>query len=99
MTAPLVELTPKRSPNDTTPQPGALKPPVDPATLIHKSLAEAPDFRRIPAYANVSDEQFLDHHWQAKKSITRPDKLLETCAASSRRSSSATRPRASLARR
>src|SRR5262249_56018977 len=55
-----------------------LKPPVDPATLVHKTMLEAPDFRRIPAYAEVTDEQFLDHKWQAKKSITRPDKLLET---------------------
>ncbi|MEO7330808.1 MAG: KamA family radical SAM protein, partial [Minicystis sp.] len=78
MTAPLVELSSKRSAQDTTPQAGTQKPPVDPATLLHKSLKEAPDFRRIPAYANVSDEQFLDHHWQAKKSITRTDKLLET---------------------
>jgi lysine 2,3-aminomutase len=56
----------------------ALKPAVDPATLTHRTLLESPDFRRIPAYAGVTDEQFLDHRWQAKKSITRPDKLLET---------------------
>ena len=55
-----------------------LKPPVDPATLLHKSMPEAPDWRRIPAYADVTEEQFLDHRWQAKKSITRTDKLLET---------------------
>jgi len=53
-----------------------LKPPVDPATLTHKQLVEVPDFRRIPAYKDVTDAQFLDHHWQAKHSITRPDKLL-----------------------
>jgi lysine 2,3-aminomutase len=58
----------------------ALKPPVDPATLVHKAMLEAPSFRRIPAYAEVTDEQFLDHRWQAKKSITRPDKLLEALA-------------------
>jgi lysine 2,3-aminomutase len=54
-----------------------LKPPDDPAELTHKTMPEMPDFRRIPAYADVSDEQFLDHRWQAKKSITRPDKLLD----------------------
>ncbi len=41
-------------------------------------MPEAPDWRRIPAYADVTEEQFLDHRWQAKKSITRTDKLLET---------------------
>lgn len=56
----------------------ALKPPVDPASLRHKQLVEMPDWRRIPAYRDVSDEQFLDHHWQAKRSITRADKLFET---------------------
>src|SRR5262245_24127799 len=55
----------------------ALKPSVDPALLEHKRFLEAPDWRRIPAYTDVADEQFLDHRWQAKKSITRPDKLLE----------------------
>jgi len=53
------------------------KSPVDPATLMHKTMPEAPDWRRIPAYADVTEEQFLDHRWQAKRSITRPDKLLE----------------------
>jgi lysine 2,3-aminomutase len=53
-----------------------LKPPVDPATLRHKEFLDRPDYRRIPAYADVSEEQFLDHHWQAKNTITRPDKLL-----------------------
>lgn len=53
------------------------KPPVDPAALTHKTMPDAPDWRRIPAYADVTDEQFLDHRWQSKKSITRPDKLLE----------------------
>src|SRR5262249_61619399 len=43
-------------------------------------MPDAPDWRRIPAYADVTDEQFLDHRWQAKKSITRPDKLLEALA-------------------
>jgi lysine 2,3-aminomutase len=68
----LIELT-KRAPET-----GSTKPAVDPSSLTHKQLLEAPDFRRIPAYADVTDEQFLDHKWQAKKSITRPDKLLET---------------------
>ena len=72
MTLSLIDLT-KRAP-EIAPQ----KPPVDPATLLHKSMPEAPDWRRIPAYADVTEEQFLDHKWQAKKSITRTDKLLET---------------------
>ena len=53
-----------------------IKPPVDPASLRHKQFLERPDWRRIPAYADVSEEQFLDHHWQSKQTITRPDKLL-----------------------
>ncbi len=60
-----------------TPDIVPLKPPVSPGSLAHKTLAEFPDYRRIPAYRDVTEEQFLDHKWQSKKSITRPDKLLE----------------------
>lgn len=72
MTVSLIDLT-KRAPTVAH-----SKPPIDPASLLHKTMKEAPDWRRIPAYADVTEEQFLDHRWQAKKSITRPDKLLET---------------------
>lgn len=54
-----------------------LKPPVDPATLIHKQLLAGPFWQRIPAYAEVGEEQFLDHLWQARNSITKPAKLLD----------------------
>jgi len=52
------------------------KPPVDPSTLAYKDLVRGPFWQRIPAYANVSEEQFLDHNWQAKNTITNPAKLL-----------------------
>ncbi len=71
MTLSLVDL--KKRASEITP----LKPAVDPAALMHKQFLEAPDWRRIPAYAHVSDEEFLDHKWQSKNSITRPDKLLK----------------------
>lgn len=54
------------------------KPAVDPSTLEHKQLLDGDFWRRIPAYADVSEEQFLDHKWQAKKSITKPKKLLDS---------------------
>lgn len=57
--------------------PEALKPPVDPATLTHKDLLSGDFWRRIPAYADVDEATFLDHRWQAKNTITRPDKLLK----------------------
>jgi lysine 2,3-aminomutase len=56
----------------------ALKPAVDPASLVHLQLREGPFWQRIPAYAEISEERFLDHTWQSKSSITRVDKLLET---------------------
>ena len=55
-----------------------LKPPVDPGRLTHLQMKGGRFWEHIPAYAEISEEQFLDHHWQAKHSITRPDKLLET---------------------
>jgi lysine 2,3-aminomutase len=56
----------------------ALKPPVDPATLTHRDLVGGEFWRRIPAYAEISEPEFLDHRWQAKNSITNIKKLLET---------------------
>ena len=55
-----------------------LRAPVDPATLGHRNLLEGPFWQVIPAYRNVSEAEFLDHRFQMKHSITRPDKLLAT---------------------
>jgi lysine 2,3-aminomutase len=56
--------------------PPAQKPPVDPATLTHRTLLDGAFWQRIPAYAEVSEAEFLDHRWQAKHSITNIAKLL-----------------------
>ena len=56
----------------------AKKPPVDPTTLVHAQLRRDPFWQKIPAYKDVSEAQFLDHNWQAKSSITKLAKLIET---------------------
>ena len=53
-----------------------LKPPVDESTLVHKQVLRGPFWQKIPAYANVSEAEFLDHKWQAKHSITNVAKLM-----------------------
>jgi len=53
-----------------------LKPTVDPSTLHHRQLLDGPFWQRIPAYRQVDEATFLDHGWQAKNSITNPQKLL-----------------------
>ena len=58
--------------------PAALKPPVDPGTLVHREFVEGPFWQKIPAFRDVDEATFLDHRWQAKNSITRVDKLLAT---------------------
>src|SRR5690348_7435426 len=58
------------------PTPPALKPPVDPSALLHRQLQEGPFWQQVPAYAAVTEAEFLDHKWQAKHSITQPPKLL-----------------------
>jgi lysine 2,3-aminomutase len=58
------------------PEPRSVRAPVDPATLRHRNLLEGDFWRRIPAYAGVSEADFLDHKWQMKQTITRVDKLL-----------------------
>jgi lysine 2,3-aminomutase len=54
------------------------KPPVDPSSLVYRQLRSGAWWQKIPAYKDVSEEQFLDHNWQAKNSITKIDKLLST---------------------
>ena len=56
----------------------ALKPAVDPATLSHKHLLAGEFWRKIPAYADIDESTFLDHGWQARNSITRVERLIET---------------------
>jgi lysine 2,3-aminomutase len=55
-----------------------LKAPVDAAGLSHRKLLGGPFWQKIPAYRSVSEEEFLDHRFQMKNTITRPDKLLAT---------------------
>jgi len=49
----------------STPDAGtpALRPPVPPASLAHRELLGGEFWRRVPAYANVSEAEFLDHKW------------------------------------
>ena len=54
-----------------------LKPIVDPATLHHRHLLDGAFWQRIPAYRLIDEATFLDHTWQAKNSITNPQKLLQ----------------------
>src|SRR3954467_7331152 len=65
---------------DAPASPAALRPPVPPASLAHRELLGGEFWRRIPAYAGVSEAEFLDHKWQAKHSITNINKLLATLA-------------------
>jgi lysine 2,3-aminomutase len=56
---------------------GVKKPAVDPKSLVHKDLLDGPFWQRIPAYREVDEKTFLDHHWQAKNTITNVQKLLK----------------------
>ena len=53
-----------------------LKPNVDPSTLHHRQLLDGAFWQRIPAYRLIDEATFLDHQWQAKNTITNPQKLL-----------------------
>ena len=55
-----------------------VKPPVDPSKLAHRNLLDGEWWRSIPAYRDVDEASFIDYRWQAKKSITKVEKLLET---------------------
>jgi lysine 2,3-aminomutase len=54
-----------------------LKPVVDPSSLHHRHLLDGTFWQRIPAYRLIDEATFLDHSWQAKNTITNPQKLLQ----------------------
>ena len=54
-----------------------LKPVVDPSSLHHRHLLDGTFWQRIPAYRLIDEVTFLDHTWQAKNTITNPQKLLQ----------------------
>ena len=58
----------------------AVKAVVDRSALVHRELLRGEFWRKIPSYKDVTEEQFLDHNWQAKNSVTRVDKLLAAVA-------------------
>ncbi len=43
----------------------------------HRRLLTGDFWRKIPAYRSVTEAEFLDHRFQMKHSITRPEQLLE----------------------
>jgi lysine 2,3-aminomutase len=53
-----------------------LKPSIDPSTLHHRQLLDGAFWQKIPAYRLIDEVTFLDHSWQAKNTITNPQKLL-----------------------
>jgi lysine 2,3-aminomutase len=54
------------------------RPPVEPNALSHRNLRRGLWWQQIPAYKTVSEATFLDHAWQARNSITKVAKLVET---------------------
>ena len=55
-----------------------LKAEVETSSLTHRDLLDGAFWQKIPAYRDVSEAEFLDHRFQMKHTITRPDKLLQT---------------------
>jgi lysine 2,3-aminomutase len=63
--------------NDVQPV-AAKKPPVGVESLAHKELRRGTWWQKIPAYKAIDEGTFLDHAWQAKNSITKVAKVVET---------------------
>ncbi|MBL9101656.1 MAG: KamA family radical SAM protein [Myxococcales bacterium] len=53
------------------------KPPAPPEALAHRDLLGGDFWRRIPAYRDIDEATFLDHKWQSKHTIIKPEKLLD----------------------
>ena len=54
------------------------KPPVDPSQLAFRALRDDEFWRDIPAFKDVSREDFFDYKWQMRNSVYGADQLLET---------------------
>jgi lysine 2,3-aminomutase len=52
------------------------RPSLPPDFLRHRDLLDGDFWRRIPAFKDVTEAEFLDHKWQMKHTITKADKLL-----------------------
>ncbi|HEY2733309.1 MAG TPA: KamA family radical SAM protein [Polyangiales bacterium] len=50
----------------------------DQTEYAHRQILEGDFWRLIPAYEDVSEATFLDHHWQSQHAVTRVDKLAAT---------------------
>lgn len=55
----------------------AVRAPAGPDAFAHKEMRDGEFWRVIPAFAEVSEKEFLDFRWQAKHSVTKPAKLLK----------------------
>lgn len=60
-----------------TPIPDPLKDPATPADLDHRDLDDSDFWRKIPAFRDVTREEFLDHRFQNKNSCRSVDELHE----------------------
>jgi lysine 2,3-aminomutase len=56
----------------------SVRGPASAPNLAHRELRSGDFWRAIPAFADVSESEFLDHRFQAKNSIVKPKTLLET---------------------
>ena len=57
--------------------PEALQDPVDPGSLEHRDFENSEFWKKIPGFADVSREEFMDYRFQVKKSVTSVDQLEE----------------------
>ncbi len=64
----------------SVPIPKARKPPAADANLVHRRFDESDFWRRIPAFSEVSREEFLDHRFQNRASVTNAAKLRDVVA-------------------
>lgn len=70
-------LDPPQKSKAAPPEVRTAKPNVDPRLLAHRELKGGEFWRAIPAFADVTEEEFLDYKWQMKNSLYGEAKLME----------------------
>ncbi len=54
----------------------AARPIAPPIATDHRDLRDGAFWQVIPSFADIDEATFLDHKWQMKNTITKPEKLL-----------------------
>jgi lysine 2,3-aminomutase len=73
----LIKNDPPKKDKAEAPAERRVRPPVSADELKHRQMKDGPFWQEIPAFSDVSEDQFLDYMWQMRNSVYGEDQLME----------------------